>query len=248
MKIKQRFFFILDAIDQASQLVEPEEIIKLDIDDKQNSFFRDIGATQLDSIFSLLEKKRVIKVIKKAEPLHAYTAIKSGLLKSRDVFCFFFLKDINFNSYFDEIKRVIIPNQVEVENNDSVIFELSYDDFSGQISIDDLQSRIRYYLKKLQDNSVNRVIFEFLFNNLNKKFDIKELGKIVKEKINKTLVPDLNQVAFELGFNKNLKKVFFSTSKNSAKLRTKITGKELAQTNVDLVSILKEMRLKSEDI
>jgi len=66
MNIKQKIFDLLNAIDETSQLIDPEEIIKIDRDDKQNNFFRDIGTTQLDNIFSLLEKKRVIKVIKKA--------------------------------------------------------------------------------------------------------------------------------------------------------------------------------------
>jgi hypothetical protein len=61
MNIKQKIFDLLNAIDETSQLIDPEEIIKIDRDDKQNNFFRDIGTTQLDNIFSLLEKKQLSK-------------------------------------------------------------------------------------------------------------------------------------------------------------------------------------------
>ena len=61
MNIKQKIFYLLNAIDETSQLIDQEEIIKIDRDDEQNNFFRGIGATQLDNIFSLLEKKELSK-------------------------------------------------------------------------------------------------------------------------------------------------------------------------------------------
>jgi len=61
MNIKQKIFDLLNAIDETSQLIDPEEIIKIDRGDKQNNFFRYIGTTQLDNIFSLLEKKQLSK-------------------------------------------------------------------------------------------------------------------------------------------------------------------------------------------
>lgn len=59
MNIKQKIFYLLNAIDETSQLIDQEEIIKIDRDDEQNNFFRGTGTTQLDNIFSLLEKKEL---------------------------------------------------------------------------------------------------------------------------------------------------------------------------------------------
>jgi hypothetical protein len=246
INIKENIYFLLNSINEISQLIQPGGIIKLDIDDKQNVFLREIGDTQLDNMFSMLEKKHVIKVIKKAEPLHAYTAIKSGLLNSRDVFCYFFLKDKNFNSFFYKIKNEIYSTSKKFENEP--VFRLSYDKISRQIAIEDLIDKKRYYLKTPNADNQNRVIFEFLFDNPNTKFNKTELNEIVKNDIGKSLVGNLDKIAFELGFNKSLKKVFFSTSKDSARLRNQITGNELSHADVDLVSVLNRMKLKKTDI
>ena len=247
MIIKQKIFHILKAIDDASQLVGPEESIKVDRYDKQNNFFNNIGNTQLDSIFSLLENEKAVRVIQKAEPLHEITAIKSMLLKSRDNFCFLFFKDQNFDSYFKKIKEELSFQNLKPNDDETTIFELSFDEFSGQISINDLQNKRSYFLKKPHYDSDNRIVFEYLYNNSGKIVNIEELNGIVYKETYHYLGTELDKIAAQLGFNRDLKKLFFTTSKKTARLRKKITKKKLNQTKTNLKSILENLNLKTAD-
>lgn len=141
----------------------------------------------------------------------------------------------------EDDKKVQLPkedkNEIQVSDKDidnEVAFELKYDEWYFQITING------QLLKKPQYNSVNRVIFEYLLSHPNKNIGIKMLKEIVKANLDQDLDKPLKKVAYELGFIGDRKKAFFVTSKNSAKLRTKVTNKDIKDLKIDPSKILPE--------
>ena len=249
MNIKKKIFYILNAINDGSQITEPGEYIKVGRYDKQNKFFEEIGNTQLEGILKFLEQERIVRVIKEAEQFHVGTAVLSGFESGRDIFRFYFLKDKNFDKYFNRIKEEISYVQNDIDDDSEIIFKLDYEDISRQISIIDFEFNKRYLLSRPNDDTENRVIFEYLFKYSKEKTVRKEVFKEeIKKELNKTMAIALDKAAAQLGFNRDLKKVFFSTSKKTARLRIKISKKDLEKLNIDLRQILKKLNLKITDI
>ena len=87
--MKKKIFYILNSIDNKSQITETGKYIKVNRYGNQNKFFQEISEKQLENILKLLEREKVIKVIKKAEQFNVVASIISGLVENRDIFCFF---------------------------------------------------------------------------------------------------------------------------------------------------------------
>lgn len=141
---------------------------------------------------------------------------------------FTFKKDIS------SIKGILAE---DLSKNDEIIFRLSYDEYAGDIYIKDKKNK-----KKLSSphyDSINRIIFENLYNNPEKKFSKKILNKILKKELGESLEKKtLSKVAQELGFVGDIKKLFFITTGNTAKLRIEVTREQIDEANIDISKIL----------
>ncbi len=141
------------------------------------------------------------------------------------------LKSFRDNSSLDAILKSNSKIS-ETEDDNEILYELKYHDLYCQISINGI------LLKNPQYGAVNSIVFEYLYNKPDKDVSFNELNEVVKANLDKNLDKPLKKIAHELGFVGDRKKLFFITTKNSARLRTKITKKDLIGLNIDISKIL----------
>jgi len=150
-----------------------------------------------------------------------------GLVSTR-----FLDKDDKEVQTLDQVKGKIQVS--DIDSDEEVAFELGYDEWYFQITINGK------LLKTPQYNSANRFIFEYLYFHPNEDISIETLKEVVKANLDEELDKPLKKVAYELGFTSDRKKAFFKTTKDSAKMRTKVTNKDIKELNIDPSKILPE--------
>ena len=143
-----------------------------------------------------------------------------GLVSTR-----FLDKDDKEVQTLDQVKGKIQVS--DIDSDEEVAFELGYDEWYFQITINGK------LLKTPQYNSANRF-------HPNEDISIETLKEVVKANLDEELDTPLKKVAYELGFTSDRKKAFFKTTKDSAKMRIKVTNKDIKELNIDPSKILPE--------
>lgn len=196
------------------------------------------------SIFTHQAKFIVKESLGDDSPYLGYIKNNIATSKGSSLFGHIFKKNIlpAYNIYKKmSVFRDSVKKEKEGLSNEDVVYELSYDDFSRQILIIDKKNNKTFLLKTPHYDSENKVIFEYLFNHPQEVVKLRTLEDEVKKELNSNLVVSLHRVAHELGFKGPLKKLFLSTTKETAILRKKVTAEQLKKSNINLAEILKSL-------
>ena len=144
--------------------------------------------------------------------------------------------DLKFTPRKD-INSIIIPtgdSEEKRKQTEEIICQISYDNFSRDISING------YKLITLRYDSPNKVIFEYLFKHPDEYIEKEKLEELILKELKEPLKKPLTKFADEVGLKGKRRKLFFTTTKDTAKLRTKITKEQLEAANIKLSEILPE--------
>ena len=137
-------------------------------------------------------------------------------------------------TFIEDISSEEGISEAILSNDDEVVLELFYDEY-GDIYIKSDKDKIK--LGKPQYNSINKLVFEYLYNNHDKPIKKYVLSDLVQKELGKPLTKPLRKIAQELGFKGDIKKLFFITTENVAKLRKKITKSQLNDIGIDISKI-----------
>ena len=141
--------------------------------------------------------------------------------------------NLTFKKDISSIKGI---STEDLSSGDETILELFYEEHVGDIYI-----KNKNYKKKLsspQYNSPNRIVFNYLYDHPEDDIQINILKKEVEEKTKDSFKKTLSKIAQELGFTGDIKKLFFITTKNTARLRIKVTKEQAFKANIDISKIL----------
>jgi len=120
MNIKAIIYYILTAIDEASQINSLGRPIRISIDDELYEFLNEIGRVTLINLFEKLENEKVIKLLQWPENPDLILE-PEGTPEYYFKICYYFKKLENFNMYFNEVEKELIEKEKDspkiVNNN-----------------------------------------------------------------------------------------------------------------------------------
>ncbi len=240
-RLHEKILYVLDLIFDARELTRDRDYILIEYD------------SRAEKIMSAYEFENIIKKIASEEFIYEYDeAINMLRPFGEKIFRISTIYD-EFDDYYKNFKKKGKKQLGEEKNvaqypdlNDpkiktstlldenELLYELKYHAMYCQISINGKLLSNPHY------GSINSVVFEYLFDHPNKDVSYDELKGIVEANINKILNKPLKKIAHELGFVGERKKLFFITSKDSARLITSITRKQIKVLNIDTSKIIPE--------
>jgi hypothetical protein len=217
---------ILLSVESASEITAPSRPIRVFIDDVKNYVYSKEIKKLSDTLTRLVYEK----------------ALKSFKFeKHQDIHnCIIFEKGENFGKLLKKLHEIIVLTAAledSSKNNDYIIYELEYNDWSREIHVINKTSGKRYFIKRPHYESESKIIFEYLFNHPEENINKKVFEEEVKRELNKTLITSLDKIGTELGFTRELKKLFLTTSKDYAKLRIKVTKSQQQKSGIDISKI-----------
>jgi hypothetical protein len=209
--------------------------IMLDGEEKVIDLFKEIGNEKSDILLSELERKKVIKIIK---PPFGFD-LSLSLLGIKPI-SYYFIKAENFYLYLKKLEEKF-KDIVSKSVDDYIEFEIFYDDFSRRIIIKDITKNINYLLKTPNYDSINNIVFKYLYDHPDIEIKKTVLDSIVLQSVDKTNYKTLRKIVSDLGFTGNLHKAFIIVTKNTIKVRKKVTKKNLQELNIDLSDDLEKL-------
>lgn len=124
-------------------------------------------------------------------------------------------------------KRVADNEVTHQTGSNSIVYEIKYTK-SREIILNN-----NFQLAKPTFNSENDLVFNFLISHPNVIYSRKQIQEEIKQDINK----EFHKIVENLGFKNDLKRVFFSISKNSIEFRNPVTKEDLKSLGLERIRI-----------
>lgn len=244
MSGKEKIYFLLNRIDDKRVLTPAGQPILIH---PANDLNNNYSIVELSQLFIKLERdEQILKVLKESTRgmsanLDPYADFEDG--------CYRIELLPHFDEYLSKIQQELeyqeftgkkptnpskpTPSDEPKQDNQSkadvpdVVYKITYTGSREILLNNDFQ------LAKPTFNSENDLVFSFLFDHPNQTFSLKQIQEAIKVGITK----DLHKIVENLGFKNDLKRVFFSVSKDSIQFRNSITKKDLEGLGIGRIKI-----------
>lgn len=237
---KEKLYFLLDRIDDKRVLTPAGQPILIHPAGDLNSHY---PATELQQLlYKLQEDEKIFLVVRTPDESEW-----SGLYYDMGYYGIEILP--KFDVYFAKIQlepeyqsfsgkrpkdqpKLTTSNEPKQDNQpkadvSNIVYKITYTKSREILLNNDFQ------LAKPTFNSENDLVFSFLFEHPNQTFSLKQIQEEIKVGITK----DLHKIVENLGFKNDLKRVFFSVSKDSIQFRNSITKKDLEGLGIGRIKI-----------
>jgi len=233
MDDKTNIYLLLNTIDKFYILLPKISYFSLPFLNQKSDIFSENSSDEIEVILKELEQAGVLIIEKPSKLLQ----VGKGLFYKK-YFDYRYGKGSNFDVYYKDLKNDLgIDLDIELNIDlDKPEYVVSYDEFSGIITIKQFSTGNSIDLIKPRDDSQNQVVFEYVFKSPMVTFSKSFLeGEFRKRTKCNGSIDNLDRIVKNIGFTKDLRTAFFKVSKDKIMFRKEITTKDLLSSKINLI-------------